>query len=139
MPRMIILSLALIVLIAGLTANEITPTSASATTTQPVCQADPTSPDVYEVVTGKHVRPGTCVVTQSVDESFSIIAIQTIVTKDWLAATDHVRVWTNFDSIESARQFACKLVRDARLTHPGYLVSTDIRCFSLRIGGLVRQ
>ena len=137
MPRMIILSLALIVLIVGLTATEITP-SASATTTQPVCQADPTSPDVYEVVTGKHVRPDTCVVTQSVDESFSIVAIQAIVTKDWLAATDSVRIWTNFSSIEQAKRFACTLVKGTRLTHPGYLVATDLRCFTAMVIGVVR-
>lgn len=140
MPRMIILSLALIAILgfAGL-AIESTTIAASATTTQPVCQADPTNPDPYEIVLGKHARPGSCVVIQATDESFSIVTIRTTVLRDWLSTSENVRIWMNFDSIDSARQFACNLVKSSPQVHPGYLVSTDIRCFSLRIGGVVRQ
>lgn len=135
MPRMI-LSIALIAIL-GFAATETIPSATA--TTQPVCQADQTNPDHYEVVTGKSARPGTCVVTLTVDETFSIVIVQTKMTRDWLTATDDLRIWMNFDSWKSAQRFACTLVKSARQTHPGYFISTDLKCFTAFVIGVFRN
>lgn len=140
MPRMIILSLVLAIIgFLGLIAIDSTSAAAPATTqSQVACHFDPSLPIGYEVAPAKNARPGECVVIQAVDESYSILSIRATQLKDPMQA-DAIRIWTNFDSIESARQFACQLVRGARQAYPGYLVATDLRCFVLRIGGVVRN
>lgn len=105
------------------------------------CHFDASAHPSIEIQPGKAARPGECVVSLTVDETFSIIAIQAKVLQDSLAANDATQIWTNFESLASAQRFACEKVRNIRKdpAFAGFYISTDLKCFTAFVIGLVRN